>query len=187
MLRFLHDYRTEPVIEPSRSLPSVMEHNWLAPDRLSPTPTSRRETPSPPNSSSGRSSKTRRQAYSQVEQSEPSHMNDSPFHSAGLDLPGSLQRTSFTSIVTPRPRYGRHRISHFWKLRITRTILLFLFVTCCIWRWGRSQRAYNTKDRITDTELKIVKERVQSKITKDLQFFSAINPKIHVRYPPSVP
>ena len=37
------------------------------------------------------------------------------------------------------------------------------------------------KYRGREAGLKIFKQRLQSEVTKDLQFFSAANPKIHVR------
>jgi len=111
----------------------------------------------------------------------------SPFRSAGLRPPtpygGSVQ-------FTPKPQrkansvYGSYTLFRLKRICTSRALVLLIVVVVGFFWWWRAGLGSEIKVvKVGRTGFGLGSQLVEPEATKDLQFFPAANPKIHVRRP----
>jgi hypothetical protein len=123
--------------------------------------------------------------------SRPGMTNYSPFRSAGLKPPSPYSAS--TVQFTPRPSrtpnsvYGNYTWFRLKRWFNSRALLLALVILGLLWWWqgGPTRELKNIK--VSERAFKLGNQifHLDSEATRDLQFFPAVNPKIHVGFPSS--
>lgn len=108
--------------------------------------------------------------------------NYSPFRSAGLRPP-----TPYAGPVQFNPRrqkssYGNYTLFRIKRLLGSKAVWIVVALLSLVWWWSNGGRENLEAVKVRSSGLGM--ELLTSEITKDLQFFPASNPKIHVGHAP---
>ena len=115
----------------------------------------------------------------------PATTTYSPFRSAGLKPPtpygSAAQFTLPASKQATNPSYGNYTLYRLKRLLTCRAFFYLLIVVGLISWWNNGWKEELDIVRVGVNELRFGNQRFEGEATKDLQFFPAANPKIHVR------
>ena len=109
----------------------------------------------------------------------------SPFHSASLKPPipygGVVQFTPRITKSQSQHHYGNRKLFRIKKVLASRALLCILIIISLLCWWGKGWREELETVIVGANELGIGSQLFEIEATKELKFFPASNPKIHVR------
>lgn len=108
----------------------------------------------------------------------------SPFRSAGLKPPTPYRAPVQFNTRRSKSSYGNYTWFRIKRLLASKALWIVVALLSLVWWWSNGGREDLEAMKAKSSGLSI--ELLTSDITKDLQFFPASNPKIHVGYTPKL-